>query len=82
MSFLITMGQRQQMRAADEDVKALIQQTHPQPMNARVGGRGAGAQTQLPSNQFVEAGFRTRSFRRDLCLIHDAFTRSYSMATF
>ena len=43
MSCLITMGQRQQMRAADEDVKVLIQQTHPQPMSARVGGRGAQA---------------------------------------
>ncbi len=43
MSCLITMGQGQQMRAADEDIKALIRQTHPQPMGARAGGRGAQA---------------------------------------
>lgn len=43
MSCLITMGQRQQMRAADEDAKVLIQQTHPRPMSARIGGRSAQA---------------------------------------
>ena len=43
MSCLITVGQGQQMRAADENVKALIQQTHPQLVSARVGGRGAQA---------------------------------------
>lgn len=35
-----TSRQRQQMRAADEDVEAIVKQTHTQPMADRAGGHG------------------------------------------